>query len=165
MKPLKFLLIIFISFTSCKSLNYLKEEGLKEVQLPFEKKNYPNNNQSFFAIENAKGTNLSVLRNMVQMQAKVNLANALKFNISSVTTQNQSGSQGQTNASFQQKANSVIDQSIEKIVLIDSKVFRIKEGIQYDYWAVFQLDIRDVVKNLNEQLGTNLRPEDLNNEN
>ena len=154
-------LVIFISIASCKSLNYMKEEDLREIQLPFEAKNFPNTNESFFSIENAKGTNLSVLRNMVQMQAKVVLANALKFEINSITEQRQSGSEGQTSASFQQKATSIIDQSIEKIILVDSKTLKMKDDNQYDYWAVYRMDIQDVVRNLNQQLGTKIKPEDL----
>jgi len=139
----------------------MKEEDLKEIKLPFEEKDYPNTSESFYAIENAKGSNLSVLRNMVQMQAKVNLANALKFKINSITDQRQSGTQGQTTASFQQQASSVIDQSIEKMILIDSKTLRVKEGNQYDYWGVYKLDILDAVRNINQQLGTQIKPEDL----
>lgn len=153
-------LSIFI-FSSCKSINYMKEEDLKEIKLPFEAKDYPNTSESFYAIENAKGSNLSVLRNMVQMQAKVNLSNALKFKINSITDQRQSGAQGQTTASFQQQASSVIDQSIEKMILLDSKTLRVKEGNQYDYWGVYKLDILDVVRNINQQLGTQIKPEDL----
>tara|TARA_B110000305_G_scaffold131864_1_gene147264 strand:- start:161 stop:1144 length:984 start_codon:yes stop_codon:yes gene_type:complete len=137
-------LVIFISIASCKSLNYMKEEDLREIQLPFEAKNFPNTNESFFSIENAKGTNLSVLRNMVQMQAKVVLANALKFEINSITEQRQSGSEGQTSASFQQKATSIIDQSIEKIKLIDSKTLKDYKTGEYEYWAVYSIEINDV---------------------
>ena len=137
-------LVIFISIASCKSLNYMKEEDLREIQLPFEAKNFPNTNESFFSIENAKGTNLSVLRNMVQMQAKVVLANALKFKIGGITEQRQSGSEGQTSASFQQKATSIIDQSIEKIKLIDSKTLKDYKTGEYEYWAVYSIEINDV---------------------
>ena len=137
-------LVIFISIASCKSLNYMKEEDLREIQLPFEAKNFPNTNESFFSIENAKGTNLSVLRNMVQMQAKVVLANALKFKIGGITEQGQSGSEGQTSASFQQKATSIIDQSIEKIKLIDSKTLKDYKTGEYEYWAVYSIEINDV---------------------
>ena len=137
-------LVIFISIASCKSLNYMKEEDLREIQLPFEAKNFPNTNESFFSIENAKGTNLSVLRNMVQMQAKVVLANALKFEINSITEQRQFGSEGQTSAYFQQKATSIIDQSIEKIKLIDSKTLKDYKTGEYEYWAVYSIEINDV---------------------
>ena len=137
-------LVIFISIASCKSLNYMKEEDLREIQLPFEAKNFPNTNESFFSIENAKGTNLSVLRNMVQMQAKVVLANAFKFEINSITEQRQFGSEGQTSAYFQQKATSIIDQSIEKIKLIDSKTLKDYKTGEYEYWAVYSIEINDV---------------------
>jgi len=160
-KIIIFSLLSIFTFLSCKSLNYMKEENSRVIQLPFEAKNYPNTNESFFSIENAKGTNLSVLRNMVQMQAKVVLANALKFEINSITEQRQSGSEGQTSASFQQKATSIIDQSIEKIILVDSKILKMKDDNQYDYWAVYRMDIQDVVRNLNQQLGTKIKPEDL----
>lgn len=141
-------LSIFI-FSSCKSLNYMKEEDLKEIKLPFEAMDYPNTSESFYAIENAKGSNLSVLRNMVQMQAKVNLANALKFKINSITDQRQSGTQGKTTASFQQQASSVIDQSIEKMILLDSKTLRNNKS-EFEFWAVFSIQINDV-KHLNDK--------------
>jgi hypothetical protein len=140
----------------------VKEEGSKVVELPFERKDYPNTNKSMFAIESAKGTNLSVLRNMVQMQAKVNLANAMKQILNSRTNQLQSGGDGQTISSFQQEAASIVDQSIEKIMLIDEKVLKMKDGNQYDYWGVYSMDIEDVARNINQKLGTEITPKDLN---
>ena len=158
--------IILGLFCSCSLLNntskttYVKN-SIIELKLPFNSNDYVNDGNTFYSIENAKGTNLSVLRNMVQMQAKVVLANALKFKIGGITEQGQSGSEGQTSASFQQKATSIIDQSIEKIILVDSKTLKMKDDNQYDYWAVYRMDIQDVVRNLNQQLGTKIKPEDL----
>ena len=160
------ILIIFI-YSGCSlikessKIEYGKNNSNIELKLPYNSNDYLNDGNTFYSIENAKGSNLSVLRNMVQMQAKVNLANALKFKINSITDQRQSGTQGQTTASFQQQASSVIDQSIEKMILLDSKTLRVKEGNQYDYWGVYKLDILDVVRNLNQQLGTQIKPEDL----
>ena len=141
--------IILGLFCSCSLLNntskttYVKN-SIIELKLPFNSNDYVNDGNTFYSIENAKGTNLSVLRNMVQMQAKVVLANAFKFEINSITEQRQFGSEGQTSAYFQQKATSIIDQSIEKIKLIDSKTLKDYKTGEYEYWAVYSIEINDV---------------------
>lgn len=151
-----FFLLIFLSLINCSTLNNLtkiepvKNQKLVELKLPFNSANFVSDGNTFYVIENAKGANLSVIKNMVQMQAKVNLANSIKFFIRSITEQSQFGSENQTQLSFQQKSISFVNQSIEKIVLIDSKTFRDTQTGLYEFWAVFSLEINDV-KNLNSK--------------
>jgi hypothetical protein len=37
-----------------------------------------------------------------------------------------------------------------------------KDGNQYDYWGVYSMDIEDVARNINQKLGTEITPKDLN---
>jgi cell wall-associated NlpC family hydrolase len=149
-------IILLTLFCSCSLLknpskrSYVKENSSVELKSPFNYRDYINDGNTFYAIEKANGTNLSVLRNMVQMQAKVNLSNAVKFDINSITKQIQSGSEGQTSSSFQQQATSIINHSIEKIVLIDSKTIKNNKEGEYEYWAVYSMEINDV-KDLNKK--------------
>ena len=58
------LMLIITSFSSCKSVNYMKEENLSKVKnIPFQEKDYPNTDKEFFTIQNVRGSNMNINRN------------------------------------------------------------------------------------------------------
>ena len=56
--------------------------------MPFQEKDYPDSENAFFSIQNAKGQNLNLIRNRVLLAAKTDLAGKIKTAINTVANQN-----------------------------------------------------------------------------
>lgn len=141
----------FVLF-SCKTLNYAKEENKKEIKLPFEQKDYPDTDTEFYSIQNSEGETLSILRARVLDLVKVNLSQKIKTNIISVAETELQFKNSNEREQFNLKAQSISNQSMTKVLLVDTKVFRQKQkdGDDYDFWAVYKIEIDDVVELVNQ---------------
>ena len=145
------LLLIITSFSSCKSVNYMKEENLSKVKnIPFQEKDYPNTDKEFFTIQNVRGSNMNINRNRALMAAKTVLANQIQFGIGSIAEQELSFEDSNEREAFEQESRAVSNLSIAKVTLIDSQILKEKEGANYDYWVVYKVLLDDVVKAINE---------------
>ena len=97
------LLLIITSFSSCKSVNYMKEENLSKVKnIPFQEKDYPNTDKEFFTIQNVRGSNMNINRNRALMAAKTVLANQIQFGIGSIAEQELSFEDSNQREAFEQ---------------------------------------------------------------
>jgi hypothetical protein len=145
------LTIGFVSF-SCKTLNYAKEEDKKEIKLPFEVKDYPDTETEFYSIQNAKGESLSILRARILTLAKNDLSQKIKTNILSIANVELQFKNSNESEEFNAKAQSISNQSMTKVILVDTKVLRQKQKDvdDYDFWAVYKIEIDDVVKLAND---------------
>ncbi len=159
------LILIVTSFSSCKSLNYMKEENLSKVRnIPFLEKDYPNTNIEFYTIQNVRGSNMNINRNRALMAAKTVLANQIQFGIMSIAEQELSFEDSNQREAFNQKSIAISNLSIAKVTLIDSQILKEKEGENYDYWVVYKILLDDVVKVINESdLGITTDPTQLLN--
>ena len=159
------LILIVTSFSSCKSLNYMKEENLSKVRnIPFLEKDYPNTNIEFYTIQNVRGSNMNINRNRALMAAKTVLANQIQFGIMSIAEQELSFEDSNQREAFNQKSIAISNLSIAKVTLIDSQILKEKEGENYDYWVVYKILLDDVVKVINESdLGIKTDPTQLLN--
>ena len=145
------LMLIITSFSSCKSVNYMKEENLSKVKnIPFQEKDYPNTDKEFFTIQNVRGSNMNINRNRALMAAKTVLANQIQFVIGSIAEQELSFEDSNEREAFEQESRAVSNLSIAKVTLIDSQILKEKEGANYDYWVVYKVLLDDVVKAINE---------------
>ena len=123
------LLLIITSFSSCKSVNYMKEENLSKVKnIPFQEKDYPNTDKEFFTIQNVRGSNMNINRNRALMAAKTVLANQIQFGIGSIAEQELSFEDSDQREAFNQKSIAISNLSIAKVTLIDSQILKEKEG-------------------------------------
>ena len=159
------LLLIITSFSSCKSVNYMKEENLSKVKnIPFQEKDYPNTDKEFFTIQNVRGSNMNINRNRALMAAKTVFANQIQFGIMSIAEQELSFEDSDQREAFNQKSIAISNLSIAKVTLIDSQILKEKEGVNYDYWVVYKIFLDDVVKVINESdLGITTDPTQLLN--
>lgn len=159
------LILIVTSFSSCKSLNYMKEENLSKVRnIPFLEKDYPNTDKEFYTIQNVRGSNMNINRNRALMAAKTVLANQIQFGIMSIAEQELSFEDSDQREAFNQKSIAISNLSIAKVTLIDSQILKEKEGVNYDYWVVYKIFLDDVVKVINESdLGITTDPTQLLN--
>lgn len=150
MKKINFILVILL-LVSCGSLNYVKEENLKEVKMPFNENNYEDNEEEFFTIQNATGNNLNIIRNRVLLAAKTDLSGKIKTMINSIGNQNLSFDNGNERETFDQKSTTISKQSIDKIIKVDSKTFKKENDNSYDYWVVYKVKLEDVIPLINSE--------------
>ena len=164
MKKINYILIILL-LVSCGSLNYVKEENLKEVKMPFNEKDYEDNEEEFFTIQNATGSNMNIIRNRVLLAAKTDLSGKIKTMINTIANQNLSFDSGSERESFDQKSTSISKQSIDKMIKVDSKTLRKKDDNSYDYWVVYKVKLEDVIPLLNsENLGLDINTQMISKE-
>ena len=152
MKKIFYLLSVLaftFNLTSCKTVTYAKEENLVKVITPFEQKDFQNTSKEFFSIQNAKGTNMNILRNRVLMMAKTQLAGEIKTRIANIANQELVFNDSVQSEAFDQKSTTVSNLSMSKIMLVDSEVLREKDGDEYDYWVVYKILLDDVVEVIN----------------
>lgn len=156
-----FVVILFLT-TSCKSLKYVKEENLVSIKMPFEEKDFVDTNEEFYTIQNAVGNNMNINKNRVLMAAKTDLSGKIKTVINSIASQKLAFNNFNESEVFDAKATAVSQQSIEKIIKVDSKTLRRKEDKLYDYWAVYKVYLEDVTSLINSaDLGFLIRPGEL----
>lgn len=156
------ILAMMFLVTSCKSLKYVKEENLLSIKMPFEEKDFKDTDVEFYTIQNAVGQNMNLNRNRVLMAAKTDLSGKIKTVINSIATQKLAFNNFTESEIFEAKATAISQQSIEKIIKVDSKTLRRKEDKVYDYWAVYKVYLEDVTSLINSaDLGFLVSPREL----
>ena len=161
-------LIVFIfSSISCNTVKYAKEENLVNVVEPIERSDYPDSETEFFSIQNVIGKDMAINRAEAQMAAKTELALKVQTAVSAIARQQLSslsdGINGkQQQNAFDQRALSVSQLSIAKVMLMDTKLLRDRETQNYDYWVVYKVLLEDVAQVINQSdLGITVNPTDL----
>lgn len=150
LKKISYTMVILL-LVGCGTFNYVKEENLQSVKMPFQENDYKDNEEEFFTIQNATGTNMNIIRNRVLLASKTDLSGKIKTMINSIGNQNLSFDNGNERETFDQKSTSISKQSIDKIVKVDSKTFKKKNDNSYDYWVVYKVKLEDVIPLLNSQ--------------
>lgn len=148
-------LILFTLVLSCSIQKPITEQSSVELKLPFNKKDYPDTNQSFFVIVNAVGTNLNAVKSQALADAQFNLAQRAISIIESHLELKLSNADEQSKSMSRLNSISKSDVFANKIVLVENKTF-IKDNGKYDYWAVFSVSLEDVTKNINKKADLNL---------
>lgn len=148
-------LILFTVVLSCSIQKPITEQSSVELKLPFNKKDYPDTNQSFFVIVNAVGTNLNAVKSQALADAQFNLAQRAISIIESHLELKLSNADEQSKSMSRLNSISKSDVFANKIVLVENKTF-IKDNGKYDYWAVFSVSLEDVTKNINKKADLNL---------
>ena len=143
------LFCISFTFYSCKSLNYKKEEDLKSIKMPFEESDFQDNTSQFYSIQNAVGENMNLNRSRALTAAKADLSGKIKTVMGNIANQELEFNNGNERESFDQKSTSISQQSMAKILKVDSKTLRQKDGKKYDYWVVYTVELDDVVALIN----------------
>ena len=149
-KKINYILVILL-LVGCGTFNYVKEENLQSVKMPFQENDYKDNEEEFFTIQNATGTNMNIIRNRVLLAAKTDLSGKIKTMINSIGNQNLSFDNGNERETFDQKSTSISKQSIDKIIKVDSKTFKKKNDNSYDYWVVYKVKLEDVIPLINSK--------------
>lgn len=146
------ILFLFISliFFSCKSINYLKEENLTNVQnIPFRQSDFPNTSSKFYTIQSVVGKNMNINRNRALLAAKAQLAGEIRTNIYSITDLDLGSEDSIERETFEQRSESITKIFIEKISLVDSDILYDNDTGDYEYWVVYSVELNDI-SDLNE---------------
>ena len=151
MKKNKILLLsISLLFISCKSINYLKEENLSNVQnIPFRQSDFPNTSSKFYTIQSVVGKNMNINRNRALLAAKAQLAGEIRTNIYSITDLDLGSEDSIEREIFEQRSESITNIFIEKISLVDSEILYDNDTGDYEYWVVYSVELNDI-SDLNE---------------
>tara|TARA_B100001059_G_scaffold2230_1_gene1837 strand:- start:3402 stop:3917 length:516 start_codon:yes stop_codon:yes gene_type:complete len=146
------IIILTIGFASlsCKTVKYAKEEDSKYVKLPFEVKDYPDSETEFYSIQNAKGENVNLIRRRLVVAAKASLSQKIKTNIISIATEELQFKNSNESEEFNSKVETISNQSMAKIILVDSKILKQKDGDNFDMWVVYKIEIEDVIELTNK---------------
>tara|TARA_B100001250_G_scaffold212627_1_gene182391 strand:+ start:6158 stop:7153 length:996 start_codon:yes stop_codon:yes gene_type:complete len=144
------LLIIFI-FSSCSSIiktNSANSKKLnkiqKQVELPFNEKDYPSNDKYFYQITNSRNKSLNIAKQKNLLNAKTLLAQKIYTNINSISNQRLKFINNEEIEIFNSKVSSISKILVEKIKTVDSKLFKSADG-QYEYWAIYTIKLKDVI--------------------
>ena len=163
------LITFMFSLTSCNTVKYAKEENLVNVVEPIERSDYPDTENEFYSIQNVIGKDMAINRAEAQMAAKAELALKIQTAVSAIARQQLSSlsdgvNEKQQQNVFDQRALSVSQLSIAKVMLLDSKLLRDRETENYDYWVIYKVLLEDVVQVINESdLGITVNSSDLFN--
>lgn len=148
-------LILFTVVLSCSIQKPLTEQSTVELKLPFNKKDFPDTNQSFSVIVNAVGTNLNAVKSQALADAQFNLAQRATSIIESHLELKLSNADEQSKSMSRLNSVSKSDVFANKIVLVENKTF-IKDNGKYDYWAVFSVSMKDVTRIINKKADLSL---------
>ena len=163
------LMIFTFSLTSCNSMKFAKAENLTNIRAPFEDIDYQDTEKEFYSIQSVKGEIMGANRAEARGLAKSDLGSRIAFRLGNVesteiATLNITDEEKQQRIAFNQKLLSASQQSVAKLMLVDSKNLREKEGDNYVYWVVFKIILDDVVEVINQSdLGFSITPSDLLN--
>ena len=117
--------------------------------MPFEESDYRDNSSQFYSIQNAVGENMNLNRSRALTAAKADLSGKIKTIMGNLANQELEFNNGNERESFDQKSTSISQQSMSKILKVDSKTLRQKDGKKYDYWVVYTVELDDVVALIN----------------
>ena len=169
------LMVFTFSLMSCNSMKYAKATNQDTITEPIKRTDYPDTETEFYEIQNAISTDMTVNRSQVQMSAKTNLAERINTIVTAIASQQLSSLRegpnlAQTQNEFAAKSLATVNNSMSKLMLIDTKLLRDKKDVNqdgilddvYDYWAVYKILLEDVVEAVNKSdLGISITLEDL----
>jgi len=146
------LLIILISFNSCKSKKSL-QKGTKssEIVLPLSGNEYETNKEFFRARQSGKSPDMPTSKKIALQNAKAELASNIQATIKRVTDQytNQRtvGNAQEFKNKFEELAREVVNVELTESTLLAEKLFKEKDG-SYTTWVVVQVGRESVLNNL-----------------
>jgi hypothetical protein len=139
-----FATILFFT-CSCGSFKYLP--NLNEIKPPFDKRNFQDTDKSFFVISNSSGSNINAIKSNTIALAQAELSQRIEYSIGNYVNLNMRNNNNTSLISSE--LNSIIQSNIflNKIKIVESKLF--KKNDVYEYWAVYKINISDVVSIVN----------------
>lgn len=145
LKPIRFIFFLTL-FSSCISVRgpIKNSDPFNEVEIPFLEENYPSTDKIFFQIVNGKNKNLNLLKQRVLLNAKTLLSQKLNSYIISIASQDLRFDSQFEIEKFKSKSKSISVLLVENLKLVDSKLYKDKDG-SYEYWAVFSVDLFDII--------------------
>ena len=167
MKKVILTLSIILSITSCGSkVNYLKETKSVELKEPFKAKDYQDSDTEFYSIRNSVGTNLNAIKAEALAAAQADFSQRIVVSLKSIAELKLTNKDEVSTSNFSSSLNAIGSSSVKKIKIIDSKIYTrgVTKGqnqIKYDYWAVYRVDLSEVIKNVNNSnLGFSVSKDD-----
>ena len=149
------LFLITMCLISCGSkAKYVKETGAVEMKEPFKAQDFRDTNREFYSIRNAVGTGLSAVKAEASSAAQADLAQRIQNTLQNIAGLKLSNSNEVSTQVFKQKLVAVSNSSVSKIMIVDSKIFMRENSdkngpTKYDYWAVYKVNLNEVVKAAN----------------
>lgn len=152
MKRIILMLAVSIFIFSCGSkVKYVKETGATELKEPFKAKNFQDTDTEFYSIRNSVGTNLNAIKAESLAAAQADFSQRIVVALKSIADLKLTNKDEISTSDFNLKLNAIGDNSIKKIKIVDSKIYT--RGAQkgstqtkYDYWAVYKVELNEVVK-------------------
>lgn len=139
------ILLFLFSFSSCNSIKFTQKDKIPELELPFSKFDYPDNEKSIFVIVSVKGDyNLSTLKSELTLNALANISQRVEYLIEAhnkinIRNTNQFSDVGSVSKTLI-KSNFFLN----KISIVDTKLLKF-DDLSYEYWGVYKIDLNDVV--------------------
>lgn len=157
MKTLKLVLLAAMTaamtMVSCKSNKEVtttiqKEEGAKEITLPFMEEKYQSDAEYFRSRNNGKSPDLSTAKKIALMNAKNEMAGSIQSLIKAVsdqyTNQYTVGDKMDFENKFEELSRLVVNQKLNDVRTIGEKVFKESDG-KYTYWIAIEMP-KDAMK-------------------
>lgn len=165
-------IILIFSITSllfsCGSkVKYTKETKATELKEPFKAKNFQDTDTEFFSIRNSVGTNLNAIKAEALAAAQADFSQRIVVALKSLAELKLSNKNEVSSSDFNLKLNAIGNNSVKKIKIVDSKIYtrgkqEDKSKTKYDYWAVYKVELDEVVKLANSSnLGFEVTKDDL----
>jgi hypothetical protein len=141
---------IFLFSYGCK-VKYVKETGAKEMKEPFKAKNFQDTDTEFYSIRNSVGTNLNAIKAEALAAAQADFSQRIVVALKSIAKLKLSNKDKISTSDFNLKLNAIGDNSIKKIKIVDSEIYtrgnqKGNTKTKYDYWAVYKVNLDEVVK-------------------
>lgn len=167
MKRIILILTASVFLFSCGSkVNYVKETNASELKEPFKARDYEDTDSEFYSIRNSVGTNLNVVKAEALANAQADFSQRIVVALQSIANQKLSNKDEASSSEFNLKLDAIGNNSIEKIKVVDSKIYtrgkdKNNDKTKYDYWAVYKVELKEVVNMANNSnLGFDVSTED-----
>ena len=168
MKRIILFLIVPVFLFSCGAkVKYVNETNATELKEPFKANNFQDTDTEFYSIRNSVGTNLNAIKAEALAAAQADFSQRIVVALKSIAELKLTNRDEISSSDFNTKLNAIGNSSIKKIKIVDSKIYtRGKQKgtslTKYDYWAVYKVELVEVVKIANSSnLGFNVSADEL----
>lgn len=166
MKKIITIIVFGLTLISCGSkIKYINQTNATEMREPFKAKDFQDNNNEFYSIRNAVGTNLNAIKAEALAAAQAEFSQRILVALQSAANLKLANSNQISSSNFNLKLDAIGNSSVKKIKIVDSKIFTRNNNnnnlITYDYWCVYKVDLIEVIDLANKSdLGFKLDNDD-----
>jgi hypothetical protein len=154
------LIVAVFTITGCNKKLKRTDSKLKEIEEPFSSKKYFSDKKHFRATGEGRAMDLTVAKRIAETNARQAIASQIQVKVRSVGEQflqnRNIDNKLETQSKFEDLTRTVIDQTLNRVEIFDSKSFQNKKG-EYVHYVAMEMSTSQIENDLADGISQDQR--------